>query len=227
VAGALLAAESIKAARPLAAHDYANMPPEELAQFFLGLHPSTLHNGWKLADVIDFSKTRHLVDVGGGSGAMAIALCGRCPGMRATVVDLPQVVPVARAYVESSGLRDRIDVQSGDVLQTALEGAYDAAVLRNFLQVFSRVDCLPALQNIRQALVPGAQIAVMGQIANDDHTTPETMPLFDLVFLSFYGEGRVYTEGEYRGWLSNTGFVNIRRHLTANGLNMLTATMPS
>ena len=44
-----------------------------------------------------------LLDVGGGSGAFSIALCRRFPTLRATILDFPTVVEIARDYRDEAG----------------------------------------------------------------------------------------------------------------------------
>jgi hypothetical protein len=43
--GGLLAAESIRAGRPLAAHDFATMSADAVDHFFKGQHPYALFGG--------------------------------------------------------------------------------------------------------------------------------------------------------------------------------------
>ena len=225
--GAFLAAESVRAGKPLAAHDYNSMSPVALADFFAGQHSDSLLAGWKLADVLDLSGAHRLVDFGGGSGGVAIALCQHFPGLEATVVELPAVTTIAKRYIDEAGLSDRIALCACDALNDPLPSGYDVAVVRSFLQVLSPRDCVAALTNLRPALSPGAQLFILGQIADDDRVNPEPVALFNLIFLSFYTEGRVYTESEHREWLTAAGFVKIERQMTPNGLNMMTARAPT
>ena len=113
--GAMLAGESIRAARPLAALDFGSMAAEDLARFFRGLHPETLLAGEKLAAEADLARHRRLLDVGGGSGGLSIALCRRFPELRATVLELPSVAPITKAHVDEAGLADRIEVVAADI----------------------------------------------------------------------------------------------------------------
>jgi hypothetical protein len=55
----------------------------------------------------DFSRYRRLVDVGGGSGGVALALVEGCPHLSATIVDLPATTSIAQRYVSEAGLADR------------------------------------------------------------------------------------------------------------------------
>ena len=86
----LLTADSIRSDRPVAEHDFTQMSDEALASFFRGLHGISIVQGRELAKQYDFSRFERLVDVGGGSGSMAIGACEVCPALRATVLELIQ-----------------------------------------------------------------------------------------------------------------------------------------
>ena len=70
---ALQTAESIRTGKPQAGHDYAAMSGAERDTFFRDLHPNALETGRMLVDRLNLAERRHLVDVGGGSGGLAIA----------------------------------------------------------------------------------------------------------------------------------------------------------
>ena len=174
---------------------------------------------------MNFGRYRHVLDVG-GSGGLSIALSQRWPGLRATIVELPSVAPIAEQYVGEAGLAGRIHVIHADVLAAPLSGAFDVAVLRSLLQVLSPGDAQTALRHVRPALAPGGTLYVLGQILDDARLRPEAAVLLNLVFLTYYEHGRSYTEAEHREWLEVAGFVGVERSLAANGLSVLTARAP-
>ena len=69
------------------------------AEFFYDfLHGHSLAMAERLADAVDLSGVRRIMDVGGGSGAVSIALCRHFPNLHAVVVDQePVVARAARA----------------------------------------------------------------------------------------------------------------------------------
>jgi cyclopropane fatty-acyl-phospholipid synthase-like methyltransferase len=220
---ALRAVDSIRAGRPLAEHDYGAMDRDALVAFFRGQHPDALLAGRKLADAFDLSDCRQLADIGGGSGGMAIAICERFPDLRGTVLDLPNVVPVADDYLSRSSCGNRIGTVACDLLRGPLKGSYDVAVMRAFLQVLGPSQCRDVLANVREGLAPGARLFIVGQIVDNDRAHPQTVAMFNLVFLSFYRDGRAHTEAEHREWLDAAGFTGVERRALPNGLNLMQA----
>ncbi|MEA2479953.1 MAG: hypothetical protein QOJ07_1875 [Thermoleophilaceae bacterium] len=59
------------------------------------------------AGAADLSGVDHLVDVGGGAGALTAGLLERHPGLAATLVDLPHVLPAADDLLTGRGARPR------------------------------------------------------------------------------------------------------------------------
>lgn len=204
----LKTADTVGAGAPQAKLDFHAWSDEDLAAYFRRQIPSGLRGGREIAEKIDFSGFATILDAGGGSGGVSIALCGRYPRLRATVVDLPKVAALAEGFIAEAGLSGRIDVSPTDLCLGPPAGAYDAAVLRAFIQTLSRDDARKALQNIGHALSPGGRIFIVGNVLENSRLGPPSSIAFSLVFLNTYDHGRAYTEDEYRGMLDSTGFTD-------------------
>ena len=109
---ALGVAQSIRSGEPHARHDFGAMSENELGAFFRGLHAGAMATGRQLATAYKFDRFQSLLDVGGGSGGVAIAACQTCASLRATVLELPKVVDIAERFVEAAGLTQRVDVMA-------------------------------------------------------------------------------------------------------------------
>lgn len=182
--------------------------------------------GRDLASRHDFSAYRTLADVGGGSGGMALALTDACPHLHATVIDLPTVTPITQRFLAEAGAADRVQVLSANVVSASLPGTYDVAVLRALLQVLSPDDALQALKHIGAAINPGGRIYIVGSILDNARLSPLGSVGFNLLALNEFDEGRAYTEGEYRAWLTAAGFAEIARVPIAEGASIMTARKP-
>jgi hypothetical protein len=93
--------ESIRTGKPQAAHDYANMPDDQVHEFISSKH--SLDGGTWFARNYDFSSYHEILDAGGGSGGVAIGLAEALPHLRVTVAELPSVAKITRRFVERSG----------------------------------------------------------------------------------------------------------------------------
>src|SRR5207244_3937057 len=69
--------------------------PEVERRFHAGMAAMTLHTVPALLEKADLSDVRHLLDVGGGSAALAARLAERHPHLRISVFDNPNVAGLA------------------------------------------------------------------------------------------------------------------------------------
>ncbi len=207
----LKTAATISAGTPQAKLDYFSMSDEELAAVFRGLHPGAIAVGHDLMAQHDFSTFRSLLDVGGGSGGLAIVLTESNPQLRATVVDLALVTPFTERFVEEANAVDRVEIVTADVVRDGLSGSFDVAVASKLTQVLSPDEVRAALANVANVLDPGGVIHLVAQVLDDSRLSPEDAVSFNLVFLNIYDHGQAYTEQEYRDWLAESGFVDFER----------------
>jgi SAM-dependent methyltransferase len=196
--------ESIRTGKPQAEHDYANMPEDQLEEFMDGMH--SLEGGTWLARNYDFSSCQTVVDVGGGSGGVAIGLTQALPHLQVTVAELPSVAKVTRRFVERAGAAQRVQVQAVDIVRQPLRGTFDAAILRYTLHVMSREDACQVLLNVHQALKPGGTIYIQNDPLDDSRLTPYGQVLWGPAFIAIYDQGQNFTVQEYRNLVTEAGF---------------------
>lgn len=206
---ALGVAQSISSGEPHARHDFGAMSDSELGAFFRGLHGGAMATGRMLATAFEFDRFESLLDVGGGSGGVAIAACQNCGSLRATVLELPKVAAIAKTFVEAAGLPQRVDVVETDILNSPPDGTHDVAVLRYLLQVLAPDQARRALRNVGAALRPGGELFIIGHVLDDARQSPEAAVGMNLVFLSLYSDGQSYTETEHRSWIEEAGFTDV------------------
>ena len=223
----LKTAESIRLDQPQAEHSFSDMPTGRLYAFLRGLHDEALATGRYLAACFDFSSCRRLLDVGGGSGGVAIAAAEACPRLTATVLDLPEVVAVTRRFIRQANATDRVRTLALDVTREPVQEEFDAAVAKAFVQTLAPDQAGRALSHIGAALRPGGSIYILGSgILDDSRCSPPEAAIFNIVFLNIYRGGRAYTESEYRTWLVQAGFEDVHRTRQPNGSSIITARKP-
>src|SRR5438874_1484616 len=88
----------------LAANDlHLFADPEATCRFVLGMHNRIQGVARGLLPFLDFSGARRLLDVGGGPGTFAVLLAQKYPDLQVTVLDLPEVVSIARELIQEAG----------------------------------------------------------------------------------------------------------------------------
>ena len=221
---ALKTAESIRTGLPQAKLNYSDMSQEELRKFFSGEHPYAVEYGHDLVKRYDFSSYRTLLDVGGGSGGLAIAVTESCPHIKATVVDLPNVIPVTQHYINEAHAGDKVKVVTADVLRDPLPGSYDVAVMNAFIQCLPPEDACCAIKNVGMTINPGGDIYIRGYgIIDDSRISPQKLVGFNLVYINVYDDGQAYTEQEHKDWLEKSGFDGFKRIILEDGSSIIKA----
>ncbi len=222
----LKTAATIRAGGTLEKYDYHSMPQDELIALFRGLYPGALVDADRLMDQYDFSHYSTLLDVGGGSGALAIAIAQANPHLKATVIDLPLVTPITRQFVEEANATNRVEILTADAVRDTLSGSYDVVVARHVVQVLSVDDSRALLSNLAAVLKPGGAIHLLGWILDNTRLTPQNTVGYNLVLLNGYDDGQAYTEQEHHEWLAEAGFVAFERVVFPDGESILTARKP-
>lgn len=118
--GALKTADSIRTGVPQAKLDFSNSPQEEVEKFLRNINALTISAARALLDKYDFSSIKTLVDVGSGGAGLAITITKACPHIKATALDLPQVVPIAQKIVQEEDATERVKVIAANVVSGPL-----------------------------------------------------------------------------------------------------------
>ncbi|CAN5434323.1 methyltransferase [soil metagenome] len=155
----------------------------------------------------DFSRTRLVVDVGGGQGAMLAGLLGHEPALHGLVADRPAVAAAATAALARAGLDDRARGEPTDFFVT-VPGGGDVYVLSNVLHDWDDPAALLILHAVRTAMAPDAHLLVVENVLDAPGRAPaqqRDVHLVDLHMLVMFG-ARERTHEEYDGLLVAAGF---------------------
>jgi hypothetical protein len=67
------------------------------------------------------------------------------------------------------------------------------------------------LRRVFAALAPGGRVVIQDHVMAPDRTAPRAGAMFAINMLAGTPEGGTYAEDEYRAWLGEAGFSEIRR----------------
>ena len=151
-------------------------------------------NADQIAADYDWSSVAHVVDVGGGNGAMLRTLLAAHPRLRGTLFDLPQVV----AEVDAG---DRLEVVAGNFLDDRLPRG-DAYVLSQILHGWPDDGAAEILGRCAEAGNDDARILLVEGVLPDRPSADEAS--FDLFMLTLSG-GRQRTLDEFRHLAESVG----------------------
>lgn len=185
--------------------------PAMMGTFWQAMHSLSTFTARALSEVVDFGGFRKLLDVGGGSGAYDIELCTRYPNLSATVYDLPFVTEICSRNIAEAGLNSRIATHPGDIFRDPrFPAGHDVILLSMIMHDWSEVEDRAILRKCFEALPTGGAVVISELLVNDEKTGPASAALTSLNMLIETVGGRNYTPTEYRAWLNDAGFHEIR-----------------
>ncbi|HET7251773.1 MAG TPA: methyltransferase [Gemmatimonadales bacterium] len=175
-----------------------------------GQHQMALLAGDALADAVELGSFHRLLDLGGGTGGMAIALCRRHPHLNAAVIERADVAPLARDAIRRAGLDARIEVRAGDFLDAApWPSGADLVLLANVLSMLPARRARELFGRIGAYLPPGGCVIVSGWMpgaAEGDGLAPALQSLEDIAL----GAPDVERPAaDYAAWLTEAGFGDV------------------
>lgn len=168
-------------------------------------------------EAVDWTGVRHVVDVGGGDGALLIRLLSAQPQLRGTVVDLAETVTTATARIAEAGLRDRLDAQVGSFFEPLPEHG-DVYVLSSILHDWNDADAARILGRCAAAAGQGNRVLIGDQVGTGEEDQ-HVFTHLDLRMLVYFG-GRERTVEGFRELTASVG-LEIDRVTNAGGKSVV------
>lgn len=159
------------------------------------------------------ARARHVMDVGGGHGALALALRRRYPHLRLTLVDLPDVVAGADLAAECIDVRA---VAAGGALPL---GA-DVAVLMRVLHDQDAAQAEDLLARVAAALPSSGRVIVAEPMAVSGRD-PQTV--YFAAYFAAMRNGRLRTSAAVTDLLRKAGFHVTSRRASGPLINIINA----
>ena len=156
-----------------------------------------LHDYPTVPAALELRGNEHVIDAGGGLGALAKLLLDEYPRLRVTVLDRPEVVEQATRRQ----LEDRVTFRPADIFEPwEIEG--DAATMARVLHDWDDDRALQLLRHARRALPAGGRLFAVEMVVPENGVAGS---LCDLHLLVANG-GRERTAAEYAALFDQAGF---------------------
>lgn len=177
--------------------------------FIQAMHVVSREVAPSLVPEINPGGVQRVLDVGGASGSWTLAWLDAEPQARATIFDLPHVIPLARARLSESQVADRVDFVAGDFYTDPLPAGADLVWVSAIIHQNSRDQNRDLFQRIADAIEPGGWIYIRDIVLDESRTRPVAGALFAVNMLTATPGGNSYTFDEMRSDLTATGFADV------------------
>lgn len=145
------------------------------------------HTSWfgQVRAAHDWSHVNTVIDVGGGTGELLIAIMHEVTHLTGSVVEVPATAEAARDAVARAGLAQRCTVVAGDFFAPLPAGA-DRYLLCNVLHDWDDERARTILRRCAEALGPEGSVLVIEELADSGHD-PSHVARMDLRMLVLTG----------------------------------------
>lgn len=158
---------------------------------------------------VDLTGRRKIMDLGGGSGCYCIVAARKYPEIRAEVLDLAPVVTVTREYIEENGVADAVTASVCDFTADPLPTDADVAIMASNLPQYSRPIIADVVRRVHDALLPGGEFHLIGEMLDPDGAGPLAPALWGLSEAVNRSTGLAHSETECIGYLEAAGFTRV------------------
>ncbi|MDX1768268.1 MAG: methyltransferase, partial [Arenibacter troitsensis] len=157
--------ETKNGGKPIFEAIYAD--PKKLREFVRAMAGVQMGNFIEFAKTFNFSKYKTLCDIGGAGGFLAAHVAMNNQHIQCTSIDLPQVEPIAKENMQNMGLKDKVQVTSGDFFTDDFPKS-DIITMGNILHDWGTNDKKILIKKAYTALPEGGAFVVIENIIDNE-----------------------------------------------------------
>jgi O-methyltransferase len=201
--------------------DWRRMHADQGAVFDSYLAKETVVQADAVLKAVDFSDVRMVADIGGGHGGLLAAVVKAHPHVAGVLFDQPQTVEMAKPFLRSLGVAERVELVGGDVLAEIPVRA-DLYLLKGVLQQWGDVEASTILDNCRRALPEGARLLIIERVLPARASDDPASVMLDLHMMAITG-GQARSLRQFETLLSGAGLAMSKVTPTSSGLAIIEA----
>jgi cyclopropane fatty-acyl-phospholipid synthase-like methyltransferase len=175
--------------------------PEEARRFTRMLYEIHLPLAEEIAAILNMQGVDLMMDLGGGSGVISLALLRRYLSLTSIVVDIPNVCKVGREIARESGMEKRISYYEADFVQDELPAGFDM-VLECDAGVYSE----EMFRKLWGVLRPNGRLVIVNQFASASGVAPPSYKYWAFLNSMENPEFTLPTVSEVQEQLQKVGF---------------------
>ncbi len=181
---------------------YYETHPEEGLNFMkamTGSTPAAINN---VIPAYDFSDFKTIVDVGGGNGALLMAILQTAIHAKGIVFDEEYVTNETQKEIATKKFSERCSVKAGSFFDSVPEGA-DCYVMKHILHDWNDEKSIQILGNCKKAMKPDSKLLVIEAVIPTGNS-PHPGKFMDINMMAMTG-GKERTEKEYSTLFDKAG----------------------
>ena len=138
----------------------------EFTQMLFEVHHNLAN---QVAELLDLTGVENMMDLGGNSGVVSMALMQKYPQLSSTVVDIPHVCAAGREIAERLGFADRITYYPAEFDTDEFPTGFDL-VLQCDVAIYN----LALIRKLSHSLKPGGRLVYVDHFSPSEYLAPPT-----------------------------------------------------
>jgi hypothetical protein len=177
--------------------DSLNANPKELANLGEAMKANSQNSMRGVLENCDFSVVSKIADLGGGFGHLVIALLEKYPALNGVLVDLPELIPVARQQNPApDAVARRLEYVGQNIFERVPPA--DAYILKHIIHDWDDEHCVRLLRNCHQSMQGSGRLicvdAVLPPMGDPSGTSAKFLDL--LMMAAIRGKERTLKQWE-------------------------------
>ena len=162
-----------------------------------------------------FEGAATILDLGRGGGGYAAELARALPGAQVTLADLPEIILIAKGYLERKGLRDRVELVAADFLIDGCghrDRKFDCVFLSHILHDFDATTASAIVARAASFVRRGGKLVILDVLVPEGGQSNPLEALFDLMMLVEVPGGRSHRISDVYKWIESAGMAMPKSH---------------
>jgi len=200
----------LKSAPTVNPSHHLGVDKEQTREFTLAMHNYASLRGKELAHFLDTAGCKTVLDLGCGPGTYAFHLGMRNPELQLYLLDLPEVLEVAKEVQSRYRLGSEIHYIPMDATQDEIPGSYDLILVSNTLHMLGEEASRRLIRRLFESINHGGSLVIQAQYLQDSRLGGRWPVFLDLIQLCITSKGKNHSVGETSSWLEEAGFSNVQ-----------------
>lgn len=181
---------------------YYETHPEEGINFMKAMTGLTGAAIMNVLPVYDFSAFKTIIDIGGGNGALLMAILNEAKDAKGIVFDEEYVVNEIQKQIAAKGFAERCSTEAGSFFDFIPKDA-DAYLMKMILHDWNDESSIKILNNCSAAMKPGSKLLVIEAVIPEGNI-PHPGKFLDINMMAMTG-GKERTEKEFAALFAKAG----------------------
>ena len=183
--------------------EYLEKNPDRNEIYNQAMTNSSLMLSYAILSEYNFSKSKTIIDIGGGQGILLAMILHKYKSVKGKVFDLPHVVEGAKKIGEQYKVTGRLETISGNFFESIPKGG-EMYFLKSIIHNLSDNQCIDILKKIKTVLPSTGKILIFEPIIENNNRY-SFAKLYDIQMLVGRNEGKERTREEFEVLIEKSG----------------------